>query len=291
VVNDAEPHGLAVLDQLDAVVREDLTITLIALKTPPLGEERQATSPVEQLQGETGNRLAPAQHDDRATPSLVTVASRAMEHADAVMVEEADHVGKLVNHASGEDHAQGDELLVAHTDDEATLVVAPRRRRLAVTEHDGGIAAYLRSRRGKQRHGIGRVAAKIAMGLLHPPVAVLAAVDHEHRTAVTRQPSRRAQTGGASSHYDDVVDWTKVKASGRDFAIAKATEGDTFDDPQFATNWAAMKQAGVVRSAYHFFHSTDDPIVQADHLLSVMGPLEPGDLPPSLDLEVTEVLP
>ncbi len=90
------------------------------------------------------------------------------------------------------------------------------------------------------------------------------------------------------SHYDGTVDWTKVAASGRVFAVAKATEGDTFVDPEFATNWAGMKKAGVIRSAYHFFHSTDDPVTQAEQFLSTMGPLEPGDLPPSLDLEVND---
>ena len=108
------------------------------------------------------------------------------------------------------------------------------------------------------------------------------------RDALTVCPGATTLKGLDVSHYDNTVDWSKVAASGRAFAIAKATEGDTFVDPQFATNWAGMKQAGVVRSAYHFFHSTDDPIVQADHLLATMGTLEPGDLPPTLDLEVTD---
>jgi lysozyme len=90
------------------------------------------------------------------------------------------------------------------------------------------------------------------------------------------------------SHYDGTIDWAQVKASGRAFAIAKATEGTTFVDPTFATNWAGMKQAGIVRSAYHFFHANVDPITEAEHFLSVMGPLEDGDLPPTLDLEVTD---
>src|SRR5262249_29475732 len=53
-------------------------------------------------------------------------------------------------------------------------------------------------------------------------------------------------------------------------------------------NWAGMKQHGVVRSAYHFFRANLDPIAQADHFLTTMGPLEPGDLPPTLDLETAD---
>jgi lysozyme len=90
------------------------------------------------------------------------------------------------------------------------------------------------------------------------------------------------------SHYDGDIDWAKVAAAGNSFAFAKATEGTTFVDPMFSANWAAMKQSGVVRSAYHFFHANDDPIAQADFLLQTMGPLAPGDLPPTLDLEVSD---
>ena len=90
------------------------------------------------------------------------------------------------------------------------------------------------------------------------------------------------------SHWDDTIDWDQVKASGRAFAIAKATEGTTYVDPQFSANWAAMKKAGVTRGAYHFFHSNVDPVAEADHFLETMGPLEPGDLPPTLDLEVDD---
>jgi lysozyme len=89
------------------------------------------------------------------------------------------------------------------------------------------------------------------------------------------------------SVYDGTVDWAEVKASGRAFAIAKATEGSTLSDAQFPTNWPAMKGAGIVRSAYHFFHCDTDPATQATFFLGVMGALQPGDLPPSLDFEDT----
>lgn len=89
------------------------------------------------------------------------------------------------------------------------------------------------------------------------------------------------------SVYDGTVDWAAVKASGRAFGIAKATEGATFADSEFATNWPAMKSAGIVRSAYHFFHCSSDPATQATFFLGVVGALEPGDLPPSLDFEDT----
>jgi lysozyme len=87
------------------------------------------------------------------------------------------------------------------------------------------------------------------------------------------------------STYDGTVDWPTAKASGIAFAIAKATEGVSLQDDQFSTNWPAMKQNGVVRGAYHFFHCDDDPSTQASFYLGVVGTLQPGDLPPVLDFE------
>ncbi len=90
------------------------------------------------------------------------------------------------------------------------------------------------------------------------------------------------------SHYDGAIDWGKVAASGRAFAIAKATEGITFVDPQFQANWAGIKAARMVRGAYHFFRPADGGVKQADWFLSKVGAFAAGDLPPILDWEVTD---
>ena len=90
------------------------------------------------------------------------------------------------------------------------------------------------------------------------------------------------------SHYDGVINWTKVAAAGQAFGITKATEGVTFKDPAFATNWPAIKAAGLVRGAYHFFRPADSGIQQADFFLRTVGPFAQGDLPPILDWEVTD---
>ncbi|HSS48571.1 MAG TPA: glycoside hydrolase family 25 protein [Thermoanaerobaculia bacterium] len=86
------------------------------------------------------------------------------------------------------------------------------------------------------------------------------------------------------SHYQGTVDWQQVRAAGVQFAFAKATEGVTLTDPEFATNWAGMKAAGLLRGAYHFFEPTDDAGQQAAFFLSTV-PFESGDLPPVLDVE------
>ena len=61
------------------------------------------------------------------------------------------------------------------------------------------------------------------------------------------------------SHHNGTPDWSKVAAAGKVFAYAKATEGLTFKDSEFAKNWAAIKLSGMKRGAYHFFHPLASP--------------------------------
>jgi lysozyme len=90
------------------------------------------------------------------------------------------------------------------------------------------------------------------------------------------------------SYYQNQIDWSAVQASGRSFAFIRVSDGTKFDDPRFATNWSAARSAGIVRGAYQFFRPSEDPVAQANLLVSKVGTLEADDLPPVLDLEVTE---
>jgi lysozyme len=84
------------------------------------------------------------------------------------------------------------------------------------------------------------------------------------------------------------VDWAKLAAAGRVFAFIKATQGDYNTQSTFNTNWANSKANGILRSPYHFFDPTIDGVMQANWFLAELaqaGGLEPGDLPPMLDLE------
>lgn len=88
------------------------------------------------------------------------------------------------------------------------------------------------------------------------------------------------------SHYQGTVDWVKVKAAGIAFAYAKATDGNTYTDPQFKTNWQGMQAAGILRGAYHFYETNDDPVTQANNFISAVGSLNINDLPPVVDIEI-----
>ncbi len=89
------------------------------------------------------------------------------------------------------------------------------------------------------------------------------------------------------SDHQGSVNWSTVARSGVQFALAKATEGETFVARTFATNWAEMQDAGIVRGAYHFFRPVDDPQAQAEHFLRNVQ-LGQADLPPGLDLEARD---
>ncbi len=87
--------------------------------------------------------------------------------------------------------------------------------------------------------------------------------------------------------YGETVNWSAVKNSGKMYGIVKSTEGVTIKDPSFSRYWQDMKQAGIIRGAYHYFHPLkSDPVQQAREFLKTVK-LEPGDLPPVLDVETT----
>src|SRR5262245_31098352 len=65
------------------------------------------------------------------------------------------------------------------------------------------------------------------------------------------------------SKWQGTVDWEAVRDDGIAFAFARAADG-TSKDRTFATNWAGMEDAGIVRGAYQFFRPSQDPIKQAE---------------------------
>ena len=54
------------------------------------------------------------------------------------------------------------------------------------------------------------------------------------------------------SHWQGAIDWTKVAAAGKKFAYMKASESTDFVDPNYTTNRAQARAAGLLVGAYHF---------------------------------------
>jgi len=90
------------------------------------------------------------------------------------------------------------------------------------------------------------------------------------------------------SHFQRDIDWPAAAASGIGFCFIKATEGMRTVDPRFHTNRQSAKNAGLLCGAYHFFHPISPAAAQADLFLRTVGQLEPGELPPALDLEAPD---
>ena len=91
------------------------------------------------------------------------------------------------------------------------------------------------------------------------------------------------------SHYQRNIDWEKLRnANVKDqplrFVFIKATEGVSIIDENFNENFYQARQNGIIRGAYHFFTPDADPQAQARFFLRQVH-LEPGDLPPILDVE------
>jgi GH25 family lysozyme M1 (1,4-beta-N-acetylmuramidase) len=100
-------------------------------------------------------------------------------------------------------------------------------------------------------------------------------------------PGKSTLLGVDVSTYQGTVDWAKVKASGRAFAITRVGDG-LGGDNTFDANWAGIKANGMVRGAYQYFRASDDPKQQADILLAKIGTPADGDLAPTLDLETLD---
>lgn len=97
------------------------------------------------------------------------------------------------------------------------------------------------------------------------------------------------------SKYQSYIDWEEVKAMQVNdvqigFAFIKATEGLNNLDKYFIRNWKKTQNAEVTRGAYHFFLATKSGKAQAENFINVVE-LEPGDLPPVLDIEQTYGVP
>jgi len=86
------------------------------------------------------------------------------------------------------------------------------------------------------------------------------------------------------SDVQGFINWKKVKDSGIAYAFCKATDGETYMQKRFKLNWDGIKSVGLIRGAYHFAHTKNDPIKEATHFVATVGKLDPADML-ALDIE------
>lgn len=91
------------------------------------------------------------------------------------------------------------------------------------------------------------------------------------------------------SHYQGDINWKMLEQTRQGqfpvhFMFMKATEGGDYADRNFVANFDSARAHGFIRGAYHFYNPKTDAGKQADFFIRSVK-LEPGDLPPVLDIE------
>ena len=127
-------------------------------------------------------------------------------------------------------------------------------------------------------------APKIMKYLLNISLVMLLAAGCEYET---ERLDRYELHGIDVSHYQSYINWETIAAQGMTFAFIKATEGKSMIDTLFCRNWDQVKAAGLKRGAYHFFRPSLSSQIQANNF-TFWVELQPGDLPPVLDVEVID---
>jgi len=94
------------------------------------------------------------------------------------------------------------------------------------------------------------------------------------------------------STHQGSIDWGRVAAAGKRFVFARASAGSLTADDTYATNRSGARAVGIPVGAYHFANpdnASNDALNEANWFLSHATPT-PGDLIPTLDIEVTNGL-
>lgn len=94
------------------------------------------------------------------------------------------------------------------------------------------------------------------------------------------------------SHHQENINWAELSRAKHTpfpvrFVFIKASEGGDFNDSAFRQNFEQARKYGFIRGAYHFYNPNTDALRQADFFIRTVK-LEPGDLPPVLDIEKKE---
>ncbi|HET9624212.1 MAG TPA: lysozyme [Kofleriaceae bacterium] len=100
---------------------------------------------------------------------------------------------------------------------------------------------------------------------------------------------RVTQTAGMDvSSHQGAVNWSAAWNNGARFAYVKATEGTTFQNPDFAQQYNGSFNVGMIRGAYHFaLPDRSSGSVQGNFFVDHGGgwSADGKTLPPAIDLE------
>lgn len=104
--------------------------------------------------------------------------------------------------------------------------------------------------------------------------------------AATVPAQAEADTLGIDvSRWQGTIDWNAASAMAT-FAIIKAggSDGELYTDSQFYRNRDEVRRLGMQRG-YYYFAGGGNPVQEAEHFVSIIGPLQPGEVV-ALDFEI-----
>ena len=97
------------------------------------------------------------------------------------------------------------------------------------------------------------LALALSVAFLTTGVATINVVSAQAATVITGVDVSKWDHSATSAYPAGTpIDWVKVKAAGRSFAIIKASERTNYRNPYFANDYTQAKAAGLVVGAYHF---------------------------------------
>ncbi|MGI2326713.1 glycoside hydrolase family 25 protein [Planococcus sp. YIM B11945] len=84
--------------------------------------------------------------------------------------------------------------------------------------------------------------------------------------------------------YQGDIEWPQIQNQDIKFAFIKATEGSSFVDEYFQSNWDHAGDTSLRIGAYHFFSYESKGITQAQNFINTV-PKDADALPPVIDVE------
>lgn len=119
----------------------------------------------------------------------------------------------------------------------------------------------------------------MCLGLMIITISIVNAIDF--------YPSTKSDftiSGIDISHHNKIYNWSELKKQIK-FCIIKASEGNSFVDPKFNSNWKNCKKNKIICGAYHFFSpgiSAEKQFINYKKHVKLVS----KDLPPILDVEL-----
>lgn len=112
--------------------------------------------------------------------------------------------------------------------------------------------------------------------------------DFDHHNIEVLNQHRDKVFGIDVSQYQGDIKWRKLDKINEiypiDFVFIRATMGRNGFDSRFEENWKQAKKHGFKRGVYHYYRPNESADLQILNFIAKVK-LEPGDLPPVLDIE------